>query len=139
MPKLELLRKISFFSLFRDDAMLESFVREGHWAKHGSGGVVYRVGDPAHKVFVIASGKIRITRNNKNLTALGVGDVFGEVGPLLGIERTVNAVSVGDSVLFEFNKAQLDNAPIEVRYELMKYLYVVSTKRFVETTRKLSV
>jgi CRP-like cAMP-binding protein len=139
IPKLELLRKIPFFSAFPDDASLETFVNEGHWTKLGSGSVVYRVGDSANKIYIVLGGKIRITRNNSNLTTLGPGDIFGEVGPFLDIARTVTAVSVGDSILFEFEKALLDRVPLEIRYELMKFLYIVTTRRFVETTRKITL
>ena len=139
IAKLELLRKIPFFSCFPDDAKLEAFINEGLWTKLGSGGVVYRVGDTAHKIYIVLSGKIRIARNNKELTTLRPGEVFGEVGPFLDISRTVTAVSVGDSVLFEFEKTALDRTPIETRYEIMKYLYVATTRRFVETTRKITL
>ncbi|MBI4806906.1 MAG: cyclic nucleotide-binding domain-containing protein [Desulfovibrio sp.] len=139
IPKLELLRKIPFFSAFPDDATLEAFVNEGHWAKLGSGSVVYRVGDSANKIYIVLGGKIRITRNNKVLTTLGPGDIFGEVGPFLNIARTVTAVSMGDAILFEFEKAVLDRVPIEIRYNIMKFLYIITTKRFVETTRKITL
>jgi CRP-like cAMP-binding protein len=138
-PKLELLRKISFFSNFPDDVTLEAFVNEGHWAKLGSGGVVYRIGDSANKIYIVLGGKIRITRNNRNLATLGPGDIFGAVGPFLDIARTVTAVSVGDSILFEFEKAVLDRVPLEIRYSIMKFLYIVTTRRFVETTRKITL
>ena len=137
--KLELLRKIPFFSCFPDEASLASFVSDGQWSKVGSGGLVYRVGDAATKRYVVLSGKIRITRNTSSLTTLGPGDVFGEVGPLLDIARTVTAVSLGDSILFEFDQVALDRVPIEIRYEILKFLYTVTTKRLVETTRKITI
>lgn len=141
MPaKLELIRKIPFFATcFTEDAALERFVQEGHWTKLASGGTVYRVGDTANRVYVVLSGKIRITKNNKTLTVLGPGELFGEVGPFLNVARTVTAVSAGDSILFEFEKASLDHASIEIRYAVMRYLYLTTLKRFVETTRKITL
>ena len=134
----DVLRKILFFSKFKDEEELQAFVQAGNWAKHVNGDIIYRMGEPARKIYINVSGKVRINRNQKNLAVLGTGEVFGEVGPILGLDRTVNAVAVGDTILFEFNKAVLDNTPVETRCELILYLYTVTTRRFVESTRKLS-
>lgn len=137
--KIELLRKIPFFSCFPDDASLASFIQVGNFSKLSSGSTVYRTGDAAHKLYVVVSGKIRITRNNKVLASLGHGEVFGEVAPFLDSERTVTAVSAGDSILFEFEKTELEHTPLPIRYEILKFLYVSSMRRFVETVRKATM
>jgi CRP-like cAMP-binding protein len=139
MPiKSEVLRKIPFFSIFKNEAELQAFVQAGNWAKHSSGDMIYRIGEPARKIYVIVSGKVRIIRHQKNLATLGLGEVFGEIGPLLELERTVNAVAAGDTILFEFDKGVLDRASLETRCELIQHLYIVTTRRFVETTRRIS-
>lgn len=137
--KIELLRKIPFFSCFPDDAVLASFIKVGNFTRLASGSVVYRTGDAAHKLYVVVGGKVRLTRNNKVLANLGPGEVFGEVAPFLDIERTVTAVSLGDSILFEFEKTELEHTPVEIRYELLKFLYVTSMRRFVDSTRKCAL
>jgi CRP-like cAMP-binding protein len=139
MPiQLETLRRIPFFSLFPDDIELREFLATGKWSKFTRGATIYRVGDPAQNIYVIAQGRACINRNKKNLGTLGPGDIFGEIAPLLDLHRTVNVVAAADTILFEFSLSALERVKLETRHTLLKHFYTVTTRRFVETTRKIT-
>jgi CRP-like cAMP-binding protein len=72
------------------------------------GEILFREGDAGTEVFVIESGKLRITKrtNGKNvsLAELGSGESVGEMAILLRQPRTATAEAVTDSVLVSVNK-----------------------------------
>lgn len=69
-----------------------------------AGETIFREGDPADALFIVASGKIEIVRDGaggeQRLAEVGPEDIFGEVG-LLGEQgtRAASARAVEDSVL----------------------------------------
>ncbi len=77
----------------------------------GDGQVVVKQGDPGNSVFVIASGKVRVVREEappRQLATLLGGALFGELALLTGAPRSASIYSVEDVELFEISRDDLD-------------------------------
>ncbi|MEO6570027.1 MAG: ATP-binding cassette domain-containing protein [Ilumatobacteraceae bacterium] len=69
-----------------------------------AGATVFEQGDPSDVVYVIESGSIDIVRiladgGEQSLATLGAGRYFGELGPLLGYQRSATARAASDVTL----------------------------------------
>ena len=75
-----------------------------------AGEVVFEQGDRGELVYVVESGTVVIERRHSDgtdeeLARLGVGEYFGELGPLLGFPRSATARSLTAGVLRAYNVA----------------------------------
>ena len=76
------------------------------------GDVLFREGEPGDRLYVIASGKIKLGRRSNDgrenlLSILGPGEMFGELSLFDPGPRTATASSVADSVIYELGHDQL--------------------------------
>lgn len=63
------------------------------------GQIIIREGKKSDRMYFLAEGRVKVTREGKTLAVLsGVGDVFGEIGPLTGELRTAT-VTAQDEVV----------------------------------------
>ncbi|HUQ40302.1 MAG TPA: ATP-binding cassette domain-containing protein [Acidimicrobiales bacterium] len=66
--------------------------------------VLFREGDPSDRIWVVDQGQIALTRQRPDgspveLSVVGPGDHFGEMGPLFDLRRSATAVARTDVVL----------------------------------------
>lgn len=70
--------------------------------------VIFREGDPGSEMFIIQTGRIKITKTIKGeetvLVELGPGDFFGEMAVIDKEPRSANAVSVDSSRLIALDE-----------------------------------
>jgi CRP-like cAMP-binding protein len=67
-----------------------------------NGDIIFHEGDHADIAYVIESGRVEITRKNEGIVAtLGIGQMFGEMGPLDGNPRNATARALGEVMLRE--------------------------------------
>jgi putative ABC transport system ATP-binding protein len=76
-----------------------------------SGDVLFKQGSLGQRIYVIESGTIEIVRERPDhgtelLAVLGVGDHFGEMGPLFGLPRSATARAGGASVVIGYSPEQ---------------------------------
>ena len=75
------------------------------------GEVIVRVGDHGAEMYVIKSGRVRISRQmggrNVVLSDLGPGDFFGEMSLLESLPRDADATAVGETRLLVLNAGSL--------------------------------
>ena len=81
-------------------------------SKVAAGSVVVREGEPGDSLFLIASGRLRVsTKSDKGeeiiLAELGPGDFFGEVALLTRRPRTATVTAVTESELLRVDQANL--------------------------------
>ena len=70
--------------------------------KFNEGEIVYSLGDEAKNVYLIHSGHVSIrSKLGLELGLLGPGEIFGEVGRVIGSPRTVTAKAKTDCILYE--------------------------------------
>ena len=67
------------------------------------GTVLFHEGDPGHEMFVIATGRVRLTIGapgyEREIGELGPGEFFGELALLSDVPRTATATAAEDSTL----------------------------------------
>jgi CRP-like cAMP-binding protein len=75
------------------------------------GEVIVRVGDHGAEMYVIKSGRVRISRpmggRTVVLSELGPGDFFGEMSLLESLPRDADATAVGETRLLVLNAGSL--------------------------------
>ena len=70
--------------------------------KFNEGDTVYSLGDEAKNVYLIHSGPVSIrSKHGLELGLLGPGEIFGEVGRVIGTPRTVTAKAKTDCIVYE--------------------------------------
>ena len=70
--------------------------------KFNEGDIVYSLGDEAKNVYLIHSGHVSIrSKHGLELGLLGPGEIFGEVGRVIGTPRTVTAKAKTDCIVYE--------------------------------------
>jgi len=98
-----LLRGVPLFAAL-DDAAVEELCGYLHPVELKAGSSLFRVGDSGDAMYIIESGRIRITVTDADgreviLASLGHGDFFGEMAMLDGHGRSADATVTEDSRL----------------------------------------
>src|SRR5947207_5622744 len=98
-----LLRGVPLFAAL-DDAAVEELCRYLHLVELKAGSNLFRVGDAGDAMYIIESGRVRITVTDADgreviLASLGHGDFFGEMAMLDGHGRSADAAVTEDSRL----------------------------------------
>jgi MFS family permease len=102
---LEVLRRVSPFDLLPTPT-LERIARELIQAAAADGDVVIREGDPGDRFYVIAEGSMGVWKGGERVTALGVGDYFGEIALLRDVPRTATVIAEGPVELFALEREE---------------------------------
>jgi CRP-like cAMP-binding protein len=104
-------RSILFASLDEDTA--RELMARATVLERRRNDVVFRQGDPAEELCILASGRVKLTRAAADqretvLAVLGPGDVFGETCLLEGIPRAATATAIGDTMLAVLARDDVD-------------------------------
>ncbi|MCE5333122.1 MAG: cyclic nucleotide-binding domain-containing protein [Desulfobacteraceae bacterium] len=75
--------------------------------------LVFREGDAADRFYIVCSGKVRVFVNHgdeveRELSVLGAGESFGEMGLLTGEARTASVEALSEAHLIYLTKEQFD-------------------------------
>jgi uncharacterized membrane protein len=98
-----LLRGVPLFAAL-DDAAVDELCGYLHPVELKAGSNLFRVGDAGDAMYIIESGRVRITVTDADgreviLASLGHGDFFGEMAMLDGHGRSADAAVTEDSIL----------------------------------------
>jgi CRP/FNR family cyclic AMP-dependent transcriptional regulator len=104
-----------------------------------AGELLFRQGDPGDQMFLIRSGKIKITRSSgdveKTLAVLKEGDFFGEMAVIDGSPRSAAATAIEETMLMivdrEAFNSQLKNNP------MIAYVLETMSRRLRETNKQV--
>ena len=74
---------------------------------------VFKEGEPGNRLYIIAEGEVRISRNipgsgEEALAVLKKGSVFGEMAILDRSERSTDAIANADSVLLTISRSDFE-------------------------------
>ena len=115
--KFDTLRRLAFFQGFTDPEIWQ-VVRLSAWARLRRDTDVVREGEGGRSFFVLASGKVRVTKSGRLLTTLGAGECFGEMSYLgtrdahrsatVTADEDVTLVEIGAEALAESTEACRD-------------------------------
>ncbi|MEE2774100.1 MAG: cyclic nucleotide-binding domain-containing protein [Pseudomonadota bacterium] len=73
-----------------------------------AGETIYEIGDRSELLYLIHSGTVSIrTRHGLEVGVLNDGEIFGEVGRVIGSPRTVTAKAKTNCTLYEINWSNL--------------------------------
>lgn len=104
-----------------------------------AGELLFKQGDPGDEMFLIRSGKIKITRSagtiEKTLAVLKEGDFFGEMAVIDGSPRSAAATAIEETKLLivdrEAFNSQLKNNP------MIAYVLETMSRRLRETNKQV--
>tara|TARA_B100000287_G_scaffold213536_1_gene201560 strand:- start:98 stop:484 length:387 start_codon:yes stop_codon:yes gene_type:complete len=81
----------------------------GNLANFSQGDNIYSIDEKSDFVYLIHSGQVGIySRHGLELGSLGEGEIFGEVGRVIGTLRTVNARAKTDCKVFLIEWAKIN-------------------------------
>lgn len=111
-----------------------------------SGDRIFQFGDPGDKLFIIVSGKVRISREvaglgEEALAVLGPGDVFGEMALLDDASRSADALAHERCHLLVIKKDDFDDLLFfhkDLAYEVLWSSIRMLSARLRETNDKLT-
>lgn len=87
-------------------------MKEGELGKsYEDGEVIFSEGDKGETMYVIQSGKVRVTKNTPQgeieLSVLGTGEILGEMALFDKLPRSANAAASGKAVLLSIDRKKL--------------------------------
>ena len=105
------IRKAPLFSAL-DEATAASVRASMVLVKVSKGNTLFKEGDPADRLYVVADGKLKLGTSSADgrenlLSILGPGDMFGELSAFDAGPRTSTATAVTDSKLFALSHDQV--------------------------------
>ena len=105
------------------------------------GQTVYRQGEPASDLYVIRSGRARVSvtapSGTQAVRTLGAPDAFGEAELLLGRPRAATVAALTPLALWRLPRERFE-VLVEQRPELLRYVAAKLARQLVSTTRQLS-
>jgi CRP-like cAMP-binding protein len=137
-------RSLTTVGLGESDRFLFAvFAEEKHYPADAA---VFREGDAGDAIYVIARGRVRISRQisggEEAFAILSPGEIFGEMALLEpGSGRSADAVAHEEAVVLELSRARfeaLEAADPEGCAELSSLLCRLAAKRSVETAQRLA-
>src|SRR5690242_19489118 len=94
-------------------AALAAFDTDGHWMHVGGGQSLFRQGDAADALYLVARGSLQVIVDDADgreriVDTLGRGALVGEMALLLNDTRTATIVARRDSELVRIDKHEFD-------------------------------
>ncbi|WNR45167.1 ABC transporter transmembrane domain-containing protein [Paenibacillus roseipurpureus] len=118
----ERLRQLPFFA-YMNETLLHEIKDLLRTEKVASGHHVFKQGDAGNKLYIIARGKVAVSKQNDKghstrVAVLQDGDHFGEIALLKDAPRNADITALTDCALLTLTRSQL--LPLLDRYEDMK-------------------
>ncbi|MGI9432610.1 MAG: Crp/Fnr family transcriptional regulator [Myxococcota bacterium] len=92
-------------------------VRRAFERQFAAGETIYDIGSAGDGLFVIQAGQVELQRESADgvrpLARFGPGELFGEMGVLLGRARATRAVAVSDARLLELDRPTFEAMCVE--------------------------
>ncbi|MBM3359403.1 MAG: cyclic nucleotide-binding domain-containing protein [Betaproteobacteria bacterium] len=109
--KFDILRKLAFFRQFSDVELWE-VMRVAAWRRHPRDTTLIQEGDVGSSFFILVSGEVQITKQERLLNVLKAGECFGEMAYLgkQRFQRSASVVSISDIMVIEIRAETLAKA-----------------------------
>ncbi|MEX2457576.1 MAG: Crp/Fnr family transcriptional regulator [Actinomycetota bacterium] len=108
--RVELLEQAPLFSVLRGED-LRDLADKFHVVRYGRGEVIFREGEPAERMFLIADGRVKLTIASPSgqelmIAVLARGQIFGELAVVDRGLRDMDARAMKDATLFSLQSDQ---------------------------------
>jgi predicted MFS family arabinose efflux permease len=103
-PQLGLLAAVPLFAPL-PVTTLERLAARSQWQEVEAGETVIAEGTTGESFYVVASGRVEVSRSGSRLRVLEPGDSFGEIALLRDTMRTATCRALTDLVLYELDRA----------------------------------
>ncbi len=118
----------------------EIFERCGR--SYNPGDIIFREGDVGNEMFIIQSGKVKITKQlkdgvEKTLVILGAGDFFGEMAVIDKDVRSANAISLEASRLIALDE-EVFEMHMQTNPKIVKKILKNLTSRLREANQQIA-
>ena len=102
------MRGLTFFKDFPEEELWE-VLAISKWAMFPAGTALIKEGDIGDAAFVIVSGFVEVTHAKRKLGVLTVGDCFGEMAYMGGVEsaRSANVTTTSECIVMKISAADL--------------------------------
>lgn len=93
-----------------DEPTLAAVASNFQWVDLQGGSPLFRQGDAGEAMYVLASGRLKITLDgsNETIAEIAPGEPVGEMALITGETRTANVLAVRDSILAKLEKKSFD-------------------------------
>lgn len=109
--KFSTLRRLDFFRRFTD-VDLWQVLRIAKWVRYSPGQAIISEGDTGTSFFVLASGEVKVTKQDKLLNVLTAGECFGEMSYIgsRSLPRTASVTAADNVTVIEVGADVLSHA-----------------------------
>ena len=129
------IKKLEFFQGF-PDAELWEILRASTWQDYDAGNDIIVEGELDDCFYIIAEGKVTVSKNNKAIRTLEKGDCFGEMGYLAKTKRTASIRSEGNTSLLKINSTVISQVSLNCQVRFLKVFLRTLIHRLSATTEK---
>ena len=137
--KFNTLRRLDFFRSFSDVELWE-VLRITNWHRYPKDTVLIREGEVGTSFFVLASGEVKVTKQDRLLNVLRVGACFGEMAHLTQHEfvRTASVSALSDITVIEIRSERLQQASESCRHKFNGAFLTMLVERLALANTRLS-
>ena len=135
--KFNSIKQLEFFQGF-PDAELWEILRASTWQDYKKSEDIIKEGELDDCFYIIADGKVNVSKNNKAIRTLEKGDCFGEMGYLARTKRTASIRSEGKTSLLKINSTVISQVSLNCQVRFLKVFLRTLIHRLSATTEKVS-
>jgi len=139
--KFDILRRLKFFRDF-SDVQLWQVLRLTAWRRFPKDSAILREDESGDAFFIIARGRVQVTKQQRLLTVLNVGDSFGEMSYLAKeqqFRRTASVAAAEDDVIaIEINGEMLAGTEEAIRQQFNSAFLGILVNRLAAANLRLS-
>jgi eukaryotic-like serine/threonine-protein kinase len=131
------IKQLGFFQGF-PDAELWEILRASTWQDYKQEEEIIKEGELDDCFYIIADGRVKVSKNNRAIRTLEKGDCFGEMGYLAKTKRTASIRSDGKTALLKINSTVISQVSLNCQVRFLKVFLRTLIHRLSATTEKIS-
>jgi CRP-like cAMP-binding protein len=120
-PRLDDLRTIPLFNTFTDEALV-NLAKKFERTTPREGGVLFEIGDPATRFFVLTAGEVALEVPGDDTFTLRPPALIGELGSIAGLPRNCRAVATPEAVIWALDRNTIQRFFVEDQELGMRFL-----------------
>ena len=135
--KFNSIKQLEFFQGF-PDAELWEILRASTWQDYDETDDIIVEGELDDCFYIIAEGRVFVTKNNQTIRTLEKGDCFGEMGYLAKTKRTASIKSEGKTSLLKINSTVISQVSLNCQVRFLKVFLRTLIHRLSVTTERVT-